>query len=95
MFTSDDKGLLAFGKNGQELGYAVKAGLSPLEAIQAATANGPLTIGPQAPLSGQIKEGYDADIIAVTENPLEDVAVLASGQNISHIWKQGTLIKSP
>lgn len=95
LFTNDEKGLLAFGKNGQELGYAVKAGLSPLEAIQAATANGPLTIGPQAPLSGQIKEGYDADIIAVTENPVENVAVLAKAQNISHIWMKGRLIKSP
>ena len=53
----------------------IDAGMTALEAIEAATANGPLTLGPQAPLSGQLKEDYDADVIAFDVNPLDDVSV--------------------
>ncbi|TVY92704.1 hypothetical protein LAWI1_G002874 [Lachnellula willkommii] len=56
---------LSHGSNGSELVYAVEAGLSPLQAIEAATANAPETLSLQAPLSGQLKEGYDADFIAL------------------------------
>ncbi|KAK4164775.1 amidohydrolase [Cladorrhinum sp. PSN259] len=78
-----------------ELEYAVKCGLSNLEAIKAATANGPLTVGPQAPLTGQLKEGYEADIIALAENPVEDVKVLQKPKNITWVWKGGKVFKGP
>ena len=48
---------LSHGSAGAELLYAVEAGMTPLQAIEAATANGPATLGPMAPLSGQIKVG--------------------------------------
>ncbi|MCJ1312279.1 hypothetical protein MMC25_005953 [Agyrium rufum] len=51
------------GMNGDEFRRAVNAGLSPLQAIEAGTANGPETLGLQAPLSGQLKAGYDAEFI--------------------------------
>ncbi|MGH8875625.1 MAG: amidohydrolase family protein, partial [Acidimicrobiia bacterium] len=66
-----------WGSNGRELGYLVDAGLTPSQAIEAATANGPLTVGLQAPRSGILAEGYDADLIAVAADPLADVTVLA------------------
>lgn len=78
-----------------EIGQAVKCGLSTLEAIKAATANGPFTVGPQAPKSGQLKAGYDADIIAVAKNPVEDVGVLQKHRNITWVWKGGRLFKGP
>jgi imidazolonepropionase-like amidohydrolase len=78
-----------------EIEQAVKCGMSNLEAIKAATANGPLTVGPQAPKSGQLKVGYDADIIAVAENPVEDVRVLQKHRNITWVWKGGKLFKGP
>ena len=62
-----------YGQNSLEVKYLIDAGMSPLEAVEAATANGPDTIGPQAPKSGQLREGYDADIIAFDTNPLEDL----------------------
>src|SRR5579872_1985778 len=46
-----------WGQNGAELTNLVKAGLSPLEAIECATATGPDTLGPQAPRSGVLAEG--------------------------------------
>jgi len=87
--------LIAQGLNGKELHYHVKAGMTPRQAIEAATANGPLTLGPMAPKSGQLKEGYDADFIGVDENPLQDIKVLIGPRHISHVWRRGVCYKSP
>ena len=78
---------------GEEFGYLVDAGLSPLAAIEAGTAAGPLTLGPHAPRSGQLRKGYDADIIAVDGDPLADIAILARPERITRVWKQGRLVK--
>lgn len=83
------------GQSGGEFKFAVEAGMTELEAIEAGTANAVLTLGPRAPLSGQLKKGYDADIIVVSENPLEDIEILADPDKITHIWKGGKLQKSP
>lgn len=82
------------GENGKELAYAVEAGMSPLEAIEASTARCPETLGSHfAPLSGQLKAGYDADVIAVASNPLDDIRILGEPENITHVWKGGKLYK--
>jgi imidazolonepropionase-like amidohydrolase len=86
---------LSHGKNAHELVYAVELGMTPLHAIESATANAPETLGGMAPLSGQIREGYDADIIAVKSSPLDNVGVLTDEKNITHVWKGGKLFKSP
>ena len=83
----------AAGRNGEELGHLVDAGLSPLEAIEAATATGPLTLGPQAPEAGQLIEGFDADVICVTGNPVDDISVLADSENVTHVFQRGKLVK--
>jgi imidazolonepropionase-like amidohydrolase len=83
------------GRNGKELFWAVNAGMTPLQAIEACTATSPETLGPHmAPKSGQLKEGYDADIIAVSGNPLENIDLLSEAANITHVWKGGKLYKS-
>ncbi|RYC62547.1 hypothetical protein CHU98_g3651 [Xylaria longipes] len=78
-----------------ELDYAVQAGLSPLEAIKAATANGPLSVGAMAPKTGQLKVGYEADILGLLCNPVEDVKILQQKHNIGWVWKGGRLFKGP
>ncbi|RAK70903.1 amidohydrolase [Aspergillus fijiensis CBS 313.89] len=84
------------GPTALELQLAVeKAGMTPLQAIKAATANAPLSVGPQAPLTGQLKEGYEADVIALEENPLDDIRTLQDNQVITHVWKAGRLFKGP
>ena len=83
------------GMNGREFGYAVKCGMTPLQAVESGTARGPETLGPQAPLSGQLKEGYDADFIAVSADPLKDIDILAKPEEITHVWKAGKLFKAP
>ena len=92
---SVQKTLFSHGANGQELHHAVQAGMTPLEAIEAATANGPATLGPRAPLSGQLVVGYDADLIALSLNPLDDIKVFNDPKNITHVWRGGNVFKGP
>jgi imidazolonepropionase-like amidohydrolase len=84
-----------WGQNAEELPLLVAAGLTPLQAIEAATANGPHTLGDRAPRSGQIAAGYDADLLALTGSPLDDIGVLTKAATITHIWKGGTAAKAP
>jgi imidazolonepropionase-like amidohydrolase len=83
----------AWGQNGSEPGYLVKLGMSPLEAIEAATATGPLTLGPQAPRSGQLTQGYDADVITLDADPLADIGVLADPAHVTAVWTGGRQVK--
>lgn len=83
----------SWGQNGLEPGYLVKLGMSPLEAIAAATANGPRTLGPQAPRSGQLTAGFDADVLTLDADPLADISVLADPARITGVWKGGRRVK--
>ncbi len=67
--------------------------MKPLQAIEAATATAPLTLGPQAPKSGQLREGFDADILVVAKNPAQDLSVLTKPENVTMVWKLGQLVK--
>ena len=83
----------SWGQNGSEPGYLVKLGMTPLEAIEATTATGPLTLGPQAPRSGQLAEGYDADVITLDADPLADIGVLADPDRVTAVWTRGRQVK--
>jgi imidazolonepropionase-like amidohydrolase len=84
-----------WGQNGAELSLLAKAGLSPLAAIEAATATAPLTLGPQAPRSGLLEAGCDADVIALAADPSTDLSIVADPANITHVWKGGVVVKEP
>jgi len=83
-----------WGTNGAELGHLARLGMTPLQAIEAATATAPLTLGPQAPRSGRLEPGYDADIITVAGNPLADIAVLGRPERITGVWRNGRSVTS-
>jgi imidazolonepropionase-like amidohydrolase len=83
----------SWGRNGRELVHLVASGLKPLEAIETATANGPLTVGPQAPRSGLLSAGYDADAITLDADPLADINVLADQDHVVGVWKSGRRVK--
>jgi imidazolonepropionase-like amidohydrolase len=86
---------LRWGEHGLELKLLVEAGMTPLAAIEAATATAPKTLGPQAPQSGRLEAGYDADLCALARDPLEDISVLTEPANVTHVWKSGQLVKRP
>ena len=64
-----------------------------MEAIEAATATAPLTLGPPAPRSGRLEAGYDADVITLDADPLADIGVLASPAHVTGVWTAGRQVK--
>lgn len=84
---------VSWGRHGHELPLLAECGFSPLEAIEAATATGPATLGPQAPRSGQLRAGYDADLLVLDADPLADLGVLADPARITGVWKAGRRVK--
>lgn len=82
-----------YGANSTEIVHLINAGMTDLEAIEAMTANGPDTLGPQAPHTGQLREGFDADIIAVDANPLDDRGVWGDADRVTRVWQRGTRVR--
>lgn len=84
-----------WGRNGEEPGLLVESGMDPLDAIAAATSVAPRTLGPQAPESGRLAAGHDADVIGVDGDPVADISILGRPELITRVWKSGTLVKGP
>ena len=84
-----DAGVTPHGKNAYELEMYVKYGLTPAEAIKVSTVNGAKLLGMEDKL-GTIEAGKIADLIAVEEDPLEDVKSL---QNVAVVIKDGRIVK--
>jgi imidazolonepropionase-like amidohydrolase len=83
----------SWGRNGRELALMAECGLTPLDAIESATAMGPETLGPQAPRSGMLTAGYDADILILDANPLDDLNILADSSHVTGVWLGGRRVK--
>ncbi|TCP57518.1 imidazolonepropionase-like amidohydrolase [Tamaricihabitans halophyticus] len=81
--------LASWGRHGREISLLAQAGMSPLQAIEAATATAPKTLGAQAPRSGQLLAGYDADVLALDANPLADLNVLTGSAHVLGVWQSG------
>ncbi len=65
-----------------------RAGLTPLEALQAATINGAKVIGIEKQ-TGSIKAGKTANLVVLNSDPSNEVA---NSQNIVHVIKNGQFI---
>ena len=70
-----DASVLPHGRNGEEVVWMAKNGMTPLQAIRAATVGGAELMG-WSDRVGAIAPGRFADIIAVRGNPLDDVTAL-------------------
>ena len=84
-----DTGVSKHGLNGQEFKLMVDAGMTPMAAIHAATLNAAELLG-RATSIGTIEKGKDADIIAVTGSPLDDVTRL---ENVGFVMRRGVVHK--
>jgi len=85
-----DAGVFAHGQNAKEFQFMVEAGMPAMEAIQSATVNAAKLLGQEHKL-GQIQPAFLADIIAVKQNPIEDVSAL---MNVSFVMKDGKVYKN-
>jgi imidazolonepropionase-like amidohydrolase len=84
-----DAGVCPFGVAAKQFAFMVRYGMTPLQAIQAATVNAADLIG-HAELFGSLTPGKSADIIAVQGNPLADVSTL---EHVSFVMKAGKVYK--
>ncbi len=73
----------------KQLAYMVQYGMTPMQAIQAATKVGAEALGIGAEV-GQIAPGYSADLVAVRSDPLADIHALDA---IEFVMKQGTVYR--
>jgi imidazolonepropionase-like amidohydrolase len=78
-----------FGENTRELGWFVKAGMTPEQALETATVNGAALLGMEDKL-GYLKPGYSADIAAMEGNPLKDIDAVI--HNVRWVMKAGVVV---
>ena len=83
-----DAGIYPHGRNAIQFKYMVEWGMTPLQAIQASTVNTAELFG--LANIGNINEGFEADIIGIKGNPLEDITVL---EDVTFVMKDGVIFK--
>lgn len=87
-----DAVMTMFGRNTRELEWFIEAGMTPREAIRAATVNGAALLG-QEHFLGRLAPGYAADIVAVDGDPVEDIRALT--RNVRWVMKSGDIVVDP
>ena len=85
-----DQGMAPHGTNAKEFALMVKAGMTPMDAIKAATTSAADLIGDSADI-GSVQPGRYADIIAVSGDPLADVTQL---EHVQFVMKGGVVYKA-
>ncbi len=85
-----DAGVFPHGENAREFVYMTEAGMPAMEAIQSATIT-PSEILKLENKIGQIAPGFYADIIAVDEDPTENISTL---KDVKFVMKAGEIYKS-
>src|SRR5579859_2504546 len=89
MAVGSDVGPFPHGTQAREFVLMVKYGMSPSAVLQADLVNGAKLLGWEGKI-GSLEPGYLADIIAVSGDPLQDIAVL---ENVSFVMKAGVIYK--
>jgi len=90
MIFGTDAGVYPHGDNGKQFGKMVQWGMTPLQAIQAATLNASDALGRRD--VGVIERGRYGDLVAVRGDPLRDVSLL---EHVDAVVKGGQLVKGP
>ncbi len=78
-----------FGQNTRELGWFVKAGMTPEQALRTATVNAAELLGKEKEL-GAVAPGYFADLLAVDGDPLADINVVLN--QVKWVMKGGEVV---
>ena len=86
-----DAGVCPYGTSAKQFAFMVKYGMTPMQAIEAATTNAADLLGHSKEV-GSIKPGKYADVIAVTADPLKDVSAL---EKVDFVMKDGIVYKQP
>jgi len=78
-----------FGQNTRELGWFVKAGMTPEEALKTATSQAAELLGKANEL-GAVAPGYFADLVAVEGDPTADIGVVLD--KVKWVMKGGLVV---
>jgi imidazolonepropionase-like amidohydrolase len=78
-----------YGQNTRELGWFVKAGMTPEEALKTATSNAADLLGKANEL-GAVAPGYFADLVAVEGDATADIGVVA--EKVRWVMKGGVVV---
>ena len=78
-----------YGENTRELGWFIKAGMTPEQALQSTTSNAAALLGKEKELGG-VAAGYLADLVAVEGDPLSDINVTLN--NVKWVMKDGQVV---
>lgn len=89
MVYGTDAGIFPHGDNARQFAVMVRYGMTPTQAIQSATINAADALGRSD--IGALETGRYADIVAVSGNPAQDVALLES---VAFVMKGGTVVKA-
>lgn len=89
MVFGSDAAIYPHGDNGKQFERMVTFGMTPMQAIQAATVTSAELLQQQSSL-GQIKPGYLADIVAVDGNPIKNITLM---ENVTFVMKDGVVYK--
>jgi imidazolonepropionase-like amidohydrolase len=90
MVMGTDAGVYPHGDNLKQLSRMVEFGMTPIQALQAASINA-ATLLKKSDDIGSLQTGAFADIIAVKGNPLDDISLL---ENVGFVMKNGHVVKS-
>jgi imidazolonepropionase-like amidohydrolase len=88
-----DSGVGRHGENGKELQLMVKNGMTPMQAIQASTAEAAQLLHLKDEL-GTLEVGKLADVIIVDGDVLNDIASIANPANVKLVLKDGLAAKN-
>jgi len=90
MVFGSDAAIYPHGDNANQFSRMVQFGMTPLQALQAATINSATLLRMENDI-GALQEGFMADIVAVSGNPLDDISVT---ENVVFVMKGGEVVKS-
>jgi len=91
MVFGSDAAIYPHGDNAGQFSRMVTFGMTPIQALQAATINSAALLKRAEDL-GQIKVGYLADIVAVKGDPLENISLM---ETVAFVMKDGVVYKTP
>ena len=90
MVMGTDAGVYPHGDNLKQLSRMVQFGMTPMQALQAASINAARVLGKDQEF-GAIAAGLSADMIAVKGDPIQDIALL---EQVAFVMKEGVVYKS-